>query len=136
MGSLKKSWESQQEKVSESHMPAANVIESREAIIEGKTLPTEYQDDGVLDGDAIGRLEELSGGDKSFLVDFINTFLENVPEMFEELQHSCEKGDAETLRRVAHTLKSNSASLGAMQLRDICKELEGMGKNEKLGGSS
>ena len=52
--------------------------------------------------------------------------------MLGELKQSVEQGDAGTLRRVAHTLKSNSASLGATHLSELFKELEHLGKNEEL----
>jgi HPt (histidine-containing phosphotransfer) domain-containing protein len=44
-------------------------------------------------------------------------------------------GNAEQLRRAAHSLKSNSANLGAMALSARCKELEMMGKAGTLEGA-
>ena len=80
----------------------------------------------------IERLEELAGGDHSFVIEFIDTFLNGAPKMLGELRQSLENGDAATLRRVAHTLKSNTAALGATRLSELCKELEHLGKNETL----
>ena len=36
--------------------------------------------------------------------------------------------DAETLERSAHSLKSSSATLGALELAELCKELEQIGR--------
>ncbi|MGD8793951.1 MAG: Hpt domain-containing protein, partial [Anaerolineae bacterium] len=46
-----------------------------------------------------------------------------------------EAGDAATLRRAAHSLKSNSAEFGAGTLADLCRELEAIGRaGEEAGG--
>ena len=84
---------------------------------------------------AIQRLEDLSGGDHGFMIDFINTFLDGAPKMIGDLNRSLDDADAGNLRLVAHTLKSNSAALGASRLTVLCKELEDMGKNETLDGA-
>jgi len=86
----------------------------------------------VLDAGAIKRLEQLAGGDNRFLIDFIDTFLEAAPKMIGDLKQSLDDGDANNLRLVAHTLKSNSAALGASRLSELCKELEELGKNDTL----
>ena len=67
------------------------------------------------------------------MLEFIDTFLDGAPKMVGDLKQSLDDGDAGTLRRVAHTLKSNSAALGASRLSALCKELEDLGKNEVLG---
>ena len=53
--------------------------------------------------------------------------------MLEEMKRSVDDQDADTLRRVAHTLKSNAASLGASRLSKLCGDLERMGKDSRLG---
>jgi HPt (histidine-containing phosphotransfer) domain-containing protein len=45
-------------------------------------------------------------------------------------------GDADALRRAAHSLKSNSTSFGAVTLSAQAKELETMGKAGSLEGAS
>lgn len=86
----------------------------------------------VLDQKAISRLEQIAGDNTAFLVDFIDTFLGSVPKVRVELQQSIDNHDADSLRRQAHTLKSNSASLGASHLEGLCKALEYAGKNGEL----
>ena len=60
------------------------------------------------------------------------SFLDGVPKMVGELKQCLDDKDPVTLRRVAHTLKSNSAALGASHLSELCKELEELGKKENL----
>jgi hypothetical protein len=55
---------------------------------------------GTMDG-----LREL--GSEDFLVEVIDTFLDDAPALVATLKTSRERGDAEELRRTAHSLKSN-----------------------------
>jgi signal transduction histidine kinase/DNA-binding response OmpR family regulator/HPt (histidine-containing phosphotransfer) domain-containing protein len=86
----------------------------------------------VLETGALTRLEELAGEDRGFIVEFIDTFLERVPNMLGEMDETLDDGDAEGLRRVAHTLKSDSLTLGATVLSERCYELEHLAKAEAL----
>jgi HPt (histidine-containing phosphotransfer) domain-containing protein len=58
----------------------------------------------------------------------IGIFLEDAPKLLVELQQEADKGDADGIRRAAHTLKSNSATFGAMKLSALCADLEKQGK--------
>ena len=66
--------------------------------------------------------------------ELITLFLEDTLELLAKMWESVAEGDAETLQRAAHTLKGNSATLGAMRLSGLCKELEFMGREGKLEG--
>jgi two-component system sensor histidine kinase/response regulator len=90
---------------------------------------------GVLDPAAIDGMREMVGGDDEFLVDLIDTFLKDAPRMLSEMRQALEAGDAEVLRRVAHSLKSNSDSFGATALGDLCRGVERMGKANALEGT-
>ncbi|MCZ6668780.1 MAG: response regulator [Gammaproteobacteria bacterium] len=133
VASLKTSWESLQGEISEAPEPVSD--ESADSDTPEQESHRESVN-GVLDADAIKRLEQLAGGDNAFLVEFIDTFLDGAPKMVGEIKQSLDDGDAATLRRVAHTLKSNSAALGASHLSALCKELEDMGANETMNDAS
>jgi two-component system sensor histidine kinase/response regulator len=90
---------------------------------------------GVLDPAAIDGMREMVGGDDEFLADLIDTFLKDAPRMLSDMRQALEAGDAEVLRRVAHSLKSNSDSFGATVLGDLCRGLEKMGKANALEGA-
>jgi HPt (histidine-containing phosphotransfer) domain-containing protein len=130
VASLKTSWDSLGNKITEAPAPAFDDISESDNAEAPKT-PLESVN-GVLHAEAIERLEQLAGGDNAFLVEFIDTFLDSAPKMVGELKRSLDENDAATLRRVAHTLKSNSAALGASHLSVLCKELEDLGANETL----
>ncbi len=129
--SLKISWESLQ---GETTVVAKRTTSESTDSAETLALPETPDEpvNGVLDARAIKRLEQLAGGDNGFLIDFIDTFLEAAPKMVGDLKQSLDDGDANNLRLVAHTLKSNSAALGACRLSELCKELEELGKNDTL----
>jgi PAS domain S-box-containing protein len=80
------------------------------------------QDEGILDPAAIEQLRTL--GDAAFLSELIDTFLADAPALVETLRRSLAEGDAEDLRRAAHTLKSNARTFGATSLAEACQELE------------
>jgi len=61
--------------------------------------------------------------------DLIHSFLENTRSLFQEMNEAREKQDHSTFHRLAHTLKSSSASLGAMRLSELCKDMELGSKN-------
>jgi CheY-like chemotaxis protein len=85
---------------------------------------------GLLDGAALESLRELGGDD--FLVEVIDTFLADVPTLLATLRHALEVGDAAGVRRAAHTLKSNGATLGATEFAEVCRALELQAKDGRL----
>ncbi len=90
----------------------------------------------VLDSAALSRLSDLAGGDAAFLADMVETFCGDGPTMLAEIRTAVEKADAVTLRRVAHSLKSNCRDFGATTLAQLCLELETMGKEARLDGAA
>ena len=81
-------------------------------------------EDGVLDGAALDTLLELTGGDTAFLAEMIDTFLEDTPTIIAEMRSAAASGDPASLRRAAHTLKSNSRTFGAHRLGELCRQIE------------
>jgi HPt (histidine-containing phosphotransfer) domain-containing protein len=81
-------------------------------------------------------LDDLaSTTDREFVIELIDTFLEDAPQLLDSLNTALGAGDAEGFRRAAHSLKSNGASLGAMSFSASSKELEMMGKAGDLQGA-
>jgi HPt (histidine-containing phosphotransfer) domain-containing protein len=78
-------------------------------------------DTGVLDD-----LEHSIGDDREFLRDLVETYLEEAPRLIATLREGIASGDVELTNRAAHTLKSTSASFGALGLSAMARELETM----------
>jgi signal transduction histidine kinase/DNA-binding response OmpR family regulator/HPt (histidine-containing phosphotransfer) domain-containing protein len=68
---------------------------------------------------ALGNLK----GNIEFYLGLINDFV-NVQEGKEVLEQLYQEGDWETLHRIIHSLKSNAAYIGAVELSTLCDELE------------
>jgi CheY-like chemotaxis protein/HPt (histidine-containing phosphotransfer) domain-containing protein len=92
-------------------------------------------DIGAIDAKTFEDLVVSTGGDPAFVNELIDTYLSDAPALFDQMRGALSSGDAETFRRAAHSLKSNSASLGALTLSALAKELEMMGKANTLDGA-
>jgi PAS domain S-box-containing protein len=88
----------------------------------------------ALDASAVQSLREL-GGD-GFLVEVVDTFLSDAPALLATLRAAQEGGEAEVLRRTAHTLKSNGQTFGAMDFSELCRDLELRAKNGEVDGTA
>ena len=87
-----------------------------------------------LDAAALDELRELGGDD--FIAEVIDTFLTDAPTLVTALRRSLDDGDLDELRRAAHTLKSNGATLGARGFSELCRELEQAAKSGQMEGAA
>ncbi|MEM7285995.1 MAG: response regulator [Actinomycetota bacterium] len=73
-----------------------------------------------------GVLRELTAqlGDETVVASVIETYLVELPGRTEALDQAVTAGDADQVRRIAHTLKSTSAMLGATALAGHCQRTE------------
>ena len=85
-----------------------------------------------IDPAALETLLETTGGDPAFLAELIDSYVDDTPRLLAAIRHAVGAGDREELRRVAHTLKSNSATFGALALAALCRDLEERGKDGML----
>lgn len=76
----------------------------------------------TIDAHTFKALQDAAGAD--FVVELVQTFLEEAPAMIAELRESLAAGDTERFRRVAHSLKSNSNTFGAVPLGLLARDLE------------
>jgi HPt (histidine-containing phosphotransfer) domain-containing protein len=84
----------------------------------------------VINKTTFEELKQISGDD--FIDELIDTFLEDAPNMIAEIKSALAGNDADTFRRAAHSMKSNAATFGANELAELAKELEMLGKENKL----
>ena len=80
-------------------------------------------------------IEEFEG-DKGFLMEVLEGFLENVRTQIGTIQQAISDGDAEIVRREAHSIKGGAANLTADKLSRIALELEDIGKSGALEGGT
>lgn len=86
---------------------------------------------GTLDAEALTSLRESVGDE--FFGELLDVFLVDSQAMLDELRAAVSVGQGEVVRRVAHTLKSNSKSFGATQLAEVCRRVE---QNEHLDSAN
>jgi HPt (histidine-containing phosphotransfer) domain-containing protein len=79
----------------------------------------------VLDRDALDRLRELDPSGQGGLVErVLATYAQSLAKLLDQLGSARAAADHTGLRHVAHTLKSSSASVGALQLSAFCADIE------------
>jgi HPt (histidine-containing phosphotransfer) domain-containing protein len=80
---------------------------------------------GVLDEQALASLRELDrGGNANLLARVLATYTHSLQRLLEQLRAARQAADLQGQRHVAHTLKSSSASVGALKLSALCAEIE------------
>ena len=88
----------------------------------------------LFDPVAIEQLRAVAGDQGAgFVAEMAQLFLEEATKSLDELKRDCERGDWKHVTRIAHSLKSSSATLGLMRLSAACRALE---LDTKGGGSS
>ncbi|MCA1992948.1 MAG: response regulator, partial [Coleofasciculus sp. S288] len=72
---------------------------------------------------------------EQFLAQLIDIYLEESPTLLQAISTAIVQSDALAMKQAAHTLKSSSASLGAISFSQLCQELEMIGSNGTTAGA-
>ncbi|MDD5298260.1 MAG: response regulator [Rhodocyclaceae bacterium] len=81
----------------------------------------------VLDRDAIAQLASAFDDAPEVLTGLIRDYLADVPLRLSAMKAAWQANDPKALAFAAHALKSQSATLGAAALADLCRKLEQLG---------
>ncbi len=82
-------------------------------------------DAAVLDPQALAALQRLDpGGQARLLQRVFDTYRASLARLLAQLDDAERRADAAAMRFVVHTLKSSSASVGALDLSRLCAEAE------------
>jgi len=84
----------------------------------------------VIDQATFEELKQMSGED--FINELIDAFLEDGPNMLNNMEIALDAKDVETFRRNAHSLKTNANTFGALELGLQAKELEYKARENNL----
>jgi HPt (histidine-containing phosphotransfer) domain-containing protein len=82
----------------------------------------------VLDHGVLAELRAAVGDDEAFIIDLVETYVTEGETAMAGLLDAAAASDCEAIVRPAHTLKSTSASVGAMRLSAICRSIEEAGR--------
>lgn len=83
-----------------------------------------------IDLNTFNALKESAGED--FIAELVDTFLGEAPSLITQMRSALACQDTDIFRRAAHSMKSNAATFGAMELSELAKELEGFGREKNL----
>lgn len=83
----------------------------------------------VLDEEALGRLRQLDpDGARGFLQQVLQTYANSIERHLQTLDEAARAQDIGRVGNIAHTLKSSSASVGALDLSQVCAQVERLAK--------
>ena len=89
--------------------------------------------DNALDRAVLESFRQLNqDGEPDVLVEVLGLFLEDAPARLDAMTAAVAAGDGPALQRAAHGLKGAAGTIGARSLQAACRELEEMGKHNRL----
>jgi HPt (histidine-containing phosphotransfer) domain-containing protein len=89
----------------------------------------------VLDEASLQRLHELDPQGANRVVErVLRAFEGSLTRLLPQSRQALQQGDQESLRHVVHTLKSSSASVGALRLSQYCGEIENQLRLQQADG--
>lgn len=83
-----------------------------------------------VDADIIENLKNLGG--MELLAELHSVFISTSETIIADLHAAIASGDALGVQEKAHSLKSSSGNMGALQLSQLCLQLEKMGQAKDL----
>jgi HPt (histidine-containing phosphotransfer) domain-containing protein len=84
-----------------------------------------------IDTATFANLLEMTGGDQDFVDELVDTYLREGDTLVENLVVAAAANRVGDLVLPAHSLKSSSLNVGALELGELCRRLEG----EARGGT-
>jgi HPt (histidine-containing phosphotransfer) domain-containing protein len=82
-------------------------------------------DQPALDPTTLEMLESMqTRDDPGFVRELFDLYLATSRDDLPALERALEKGDRETVRKVAHRLKGASGNVGAQVMRTLCEQIE------------
>ena len=87
----------------------------------------------VLDDDAYETLRSMLGSDADSMIhDLLGTYLDETSKLIQQLHNGQQTHSAVDVRMAAHSIKSSSASLGAIAFSQLCDQIEEQARDGKL----
>ena len=88
----------------------------------------------ILDDAVLAELRESTGGDDDFIRELVEAYVSEATGYLAAMTEAAGAADAAAIVRPAHTLKSSSATLGAMRLAAISRDIEEAGRAGRVDG--
>lgn len=103
-------------------------------MLDARPTPTsEDHSRPVLDAASLDQLRQLDPtGGSGFVTRVLGTYVRSLERHEAEARQACEARQWDQLSRAAHTLKSASASVGALVFSGLCAEVEGQVRQQSF----
>jgi signal transduction histidine kinase/HPt (histidine-containing phosphotransfer) domain-containing protein len=111
----------------ESESPKLESPEFDFSIFESEKVETNRSLQSIIDETSINKILGIS--DSAFVVEMIDVFLQDAESYVGQILQAGGVDDMKSLRFAAHSLKSISASMGALQLSEMCKKFESLARS-------
>ncbi|MBN1118751.1 MAG: response regulator [Bacteroidales bacterium] len=97
-------------------------------------LPLEHEKDEVVVVDnayanLFKNLYHIANNDESFVLEMLNMFIETSTKGLKEIEKAFNEGNTHQIAELAHKIKSPCKHLGALEISDMLKEIEEMGRS-------
>jgi HPt (histidine-containing phosphotransfer) domain-containing protein len=77
-----------------------------------------------IDRPTFANLLEMTGGDQEFVDELVETYLREGDRLVDDLVVAAAAGDFAAMVLPAHSMKSSSLNVGALDLGELCRRLE------------
>ncbi len=110
------------------------IAEEDKLILEDKPV---LEDNPILDPQVLNSLREFAGPKaQTVITKIVRQYFKDSPEKVQAIETAAAAQDAEALRKVAHSLRSSSANLGAITVAQLCKTVENIARSGTTVGTS
>ena len=115
---------------------AERSLASQPEVVPESAQPLE-SDVSVLDCSTLSEICRFANPAESaeILQEIVEAYLSDVPPALEKIEAAITKRSAEDLRQGAHSLRSSSLNVGAVQTAKICQGLEQLGRSGQVEGA-
>jgi len=86
-----------------------------------------------LQRETLDAIRELAGDTPDLLEQIVRLYLESAPTLIAQMHAGFAASDMIAIRNAAHSLKSSSANVGAMDLSKMCSKLEAAARAGAIG---
>ncbi len=124
--------------VLERWLPQRESQDSSVGVRDGKapsppSLPKPPGKGSAIDWEVFAQVRELERkGVANLLVRVVEGYLKEAPVLVQKILNAVNGEDSQALQDAAHTLKSSSAQVGAMQVSTLCRTLEHLGPTKEM----
>jgi CheY-like chemotaxis protein len=119
------------------YIPKPVAARRLEAILARWSPPAEPgAPDEAVDASVVAALRDLQrAGQPDILAELIAVYLRDTPSRLTALDEALARADAAALWREAHGLKGSSSHIGAVEMAQLCADLEGQARTADLTGA-